>query len=129
MKKEKDIVEFFNRYSEQLLPKEKEAFMADLKANMERLPVPSGFQEMDPERSKKYADYLIRKMKAEYRRRRRDAVIGCIFACAIMAALLLALYAFGAFAVNTVLTVVLLAIVALVCIGFIYSVIPFRTRV
>ena len=39
MKKEKDIVKFFNRYSEQMLPEDGEQFMEKLKRNMELLPV------------------------------------------------------------------------------------------
>ena len=124
MKKEKDIVEFFDKYSEQLLPQDREQFMQSLKEKMEQLPVPSSFNEMDPEMSKEYAEWLLNRMKREYRRQKREAVITCVLVSVVVAALLIFLYGFGVFDISTTVTVVVLAVVALCAVGFIANMIP-----
>ncbi len=124
MKSEKDIIEFFDKYKEQLLPEEKETFMTALKMNMERLPQPSNFKERDPEMSKEYAEWLLNKMKKDYRRQKREAVLTCVLVSVIVAALLLFLYGFGVFEISTTVTVVVLAAVAFIAVGFIANTIP-----
>ncbi len=124
MKREKDIVEFFGKYSKQLLPQDREQFMQSLKEKMEHLPVPTSFNEMDPEMSKEYAEWLLDRMKKEYRRQKREAVITCVLVSVVVAALLLFLYGFGVFDISTTVTVVVLAAVALCAVVFIANMIP-----
>ena len=124
MKREKDIVEFFDKYSEQMLPEDREQFMNSLKEKIGHLPVPSDFKEMDPEMSKEYAEWLLDRMKREYRKQKREAVITCVLGSVIVATLLLFLYGFGVFDISTTVTVVVLAVVALCAVGFIAYMIP-----
>ena len=126
MKREKDIVEFFDKYSEQLLPEDRDQFMQSLKEMMEHLPVPSSFNKMDPEMSKEYAKWLLDRMKKDYRRQKREAVITCFLVSVVVAALLLFLYGFGVFDISTAVTAVVLAVVALGAVGFIANMIPSR---
>lgn len=128
IKSEKNLVEFFNLYSERLLPDDGKQFMKDLRKNMVRLPIPSGFNNVDPETSMEYAEWLIRKMEINYKRTKRDVIISCILASSIMAAVLLVLYGLGVFAINTATTVVVLTSMSLVSIGFIASRIPYLTK-
>ena len=124
MRREKDLVEFFDKYSEQLLPEDRDQFMQSLKEKMDHLPVPSGFNKMDPEMSKEYAEWLLNRMKKEYRRQKREVMLTCVLVSVVVAALLLFLYGFGVFEISTAVTAVVLAVVALGAVGFIASMIP-----
>ena len=128
MKKEKDIVKFFNRYSEQMLPEDGEQFMKKLKQNMELLPVPSDFNKMDSELSKEYAEWLLAKMKKDYRRSKKDTIISCIFTSILIAIALLVISALGVLDINILVTVGVLAAVALASITLLYSLLPFHTK-
>lgn len=128
MKKEKDIVEFFNHYSEQMLPKDGKLFMEKLEQNINQLPVPSAFKEMDPEMSKEYARWLLAKLEKDYKRSKRDTIICCVFTSITVAAILLAISALGVLEINSMVTLGILAVVALVSIGLMYSLLPAHTR-
>ena len=128
MKKEKDIVKFFNRYSEQMLPEDGEQFMEKLKRNMELLPVPSSFNEMDPEISKEYSEWLLAKLKKDYKRSKKDAIISCIFTSILIIIALLVISALGVLDINILVTVSVLAAVALASITLLYSLLPFHTK-
>ena len=128
MKKEKDIVKFFNRYSEQMLPEDGEQFMEKLKRNMELLPVPSSFNEMDPEISKEYSEWLLAKLKKDYKRSKKDAIISCIFTSILIIIAFLVISALGVLDINILVTVSVLAAVALASITLLYSLLPFHTK-
>ena len=128
MKKEKDIVKFFERYSEQMLPEDGAQFMEKLKQNMDLLPVPSAFNKVDQEMSKEYAEWVLAKLKKDYKRTKREVVISCLFACMTIVAVLLVVYSLGIFEINRMVSLGVWAVVALVLIGLLYNLLPLRTR-
>ncbi len=128
MKKEKDIVKFFDRYSEQMLPEDGEQFMKKLKQNMDLLPVPSAFNKMDPELSKEYAEWLLIKLKKDYKRAKIDAIMSCVFTSIIIAALFLVINALGLLENNIILSLCVFVAVGIVAIGFTFSVIPSQLK-
>lgn len=124
MKKEKDIIEFFGKYSNALLPEDKERFMGELKDRIDRLPVPSSFDRTDPEVSKEYCERVMKRLKTNYKRKKRDAVISCVFSIVIAEILMIVLYALGAFSISPVITSAVLIAAAFVLLGFIAYMFP-----
>ncbi len=128
MKKEKDIVKFFDRYSEQMLPEDGEQFMKKLKQNMDLLPVPSVFNKMDSELSKEYAEWLLAKMKRDYKCTQRDGIILCIFTSILTATALCIINALGILNINLSVTVGVLAVLAIAILALLYSLSPLSSK-
>lgn len=127
MKKEKDIVKFFNHYSEQMLPTDGEQFIEKLKQNMDLLPVPSAFSKMEQEMSKEYAERLLAKLKKDYKRSKIDVIISCIFISIIIATAVLAISMFGISDTNSIMAIGMLAIVTLASITLLYHLLPLHS--
>ena len=128
MKKEKDIVEFFDHYSEQMLPEDGEQFMKKLKPNMDLLPVPSAFNKMDSELSKEYAEWLLAKMKRDNKRTQRDGIISCVFTSIITATALCIINALGILNINLSVTIGVLAVLTITFLALLYCLFPLRTK-
>ncbi len=128
MKQDKDIVEFFNHYAGELLPEDGEQFMERLRKNIEWLPTPQAMQTMDPELSKAYAEWLLRKAKREYRQSVRDAVVTCVITCVTLAVVMLWVRHLGVLGTNPYTTVAVSALIVLLAAGMIFSFVPFRNR-
>lgn len=127
MKKEKDIVKFFNHYSEQMLPTDGEQFIEKLKQNMDSLPVPSAFSKMEQEMSKEYAERLLAKLKKDYKRSKIDVIISCIFISIIIATAVLAISTLGIPDTNSIMAIGMLTIVTLASIILLYHLLPLHS--
>lgn len=128
MKNDKEIVEFFSKYSDKLLPTNQEEFMKKLKENIDLLPVPSNFDKMEPEAYREYCHWLMKKMKFDYKKIKKNLKITCVFASAIVSALILFAYSVGAFSNGHEITIIILLVIVSIMFVFTYSMIPSLLR-
>ena len=128
MKQDKEIVEFFNRYAGEMLPEDNGQFMERLRRNIEWLPTPQAMRKMDPELSKAYGEWLLKKMKREYRQSVRDTVISCILTCVTLAVVFLWVFNLGVLDTNPYIIAAVSALIMLLSVGMIYCLAPFRNR-
>ena len=129
MKQEKDIVEFFNHYSAQMLPTDGEQFMQQFKQNIDLLPVPSAFDESESELSKEYTRWMLEKMKKDYKCSTRDTIISGVLISMIITTTLLVVSVLGLFDVNFVVRLGVFFAIGVVAIGFVYATTPIQTRI
>ena len=83
---------------------------------------------MDPEISKEYSEWLLAKLKKDYKRSKKGTIISSIFTSILIAIALFVISVQGVLNGNPIVTVGVLAVVALASIAFLYSLLPLHTK-